>query len=46
MVAPIGFFTFGAGDEEEELMEEMEEGTCIALRVYLKGKIKEERSAL
>ncbi|XP_017766964.1 PREDICTED: radial spoke head protein 6 homolog A [Eufriesea mexicana] len=25
-VSPIGFFTFGGGAEEEELMEEMEEG--------------------
>ncbi|XP_060826421.1 radial spoke head protein 6 homolog A [Bombus pascuorum] len=33
-VSPIGFFTFGAGDEEEELMEEVEEGGVLSENVH------------
>ncbi|XP_068981711.1 radial spoke head protein 6 homolog A [Bombus flavifrons] len=33
-VSPIGFFTFGAGDEEEELMEEVEEGGELSENVH------------
>lgn len=28
-VSPIGFYTFGIGDEEEEVMEEMAEGNTL-----------------
>ncbi|XP_017791939.1 PREDICTED: radial spoke head protein 6 homolog A [Habropoda laboriosa] len=33
-VSPIGFFTFGGGDEEEELMEEMEEVGVLTENVH------------
>ncbi|XP_043518544.1 radial spoke head protein 6 homolog A isoform X2 [Frieseomelitta varia] len=33
-VSPIGFFTFGTGEEEEELMEEMEEGGVLSENVH------------